>query len=86
MLFRSRGLGPSPVQPGATVLVVIDRATASSGAWQQVPHRLLASAGLYRLWRVDRQGLDQAAQRLAQDLAPSGQGQPDWQQPRPERY
>ena len=81
-----RGLAPSPVQPGATVLVVIDRATASADAWQQVPHRLLASAGLYRLWRVDRQGLDQVAQRLAQDLAPSGQGQPDWQKPRPERY
>jgi hypothetical protein len=81
-----RGLVPSPLGPKATVLVVIDRATASAGPWQQVPHKLLASAGLYRLWRVDRQGLDQVAQRLSQDLAPSGQGQPDWQKPRPERY
>ena len=83
---RRRAQEPSPPRPGATVLVVIDQATAATPAWQGLPHQLLASAGLYRLWRVDRLALDGQAQSLAKRLAPIGQGQPDWQKPRPERY
>lgn len=77
-----RGLRPSPVQPGATVLVVIDQRTAQLPHWRGLPHQRLAAAGLYELWRLQRLDLQGRARQLQQ----SGGASPDWQRPRPERY
>ena len=73
-----RGLAPNA---SPTVLVVIDAGTAAKPHWQDLRPQLLASAGLYRLWRLDRQRLEQRAAALTR----AGYG-PTWQQPRPERY
>ena len=89
MLFRSRlarerrrGHSPSPVQPGASLLLVIDQRTAALPHWRGLPHHTLAREALYQLWRVDRGDL----QRRAQQLKAAGVVGPDWQRPRPERY
>ena len=77
-----RGLRPSPVQPGASLLLVIDQRTARLPHWRGLPHRRLAAAGLYELWRLQRIDLQARARQLQQ----AGVATPDWQRPRPERY
>ena len=79
---QRRGQHPSPVTPGATVLVVIDQGTAQLPHWSGLPHDTLGSEGLYRLWRVQRSAL----QAWVEDLRRRGLPGPDWQRPRPERY
>jgi 4-amino-4-deoxy-L-arabinose transferase-like glycosyltransferase len=79
---RRRGQIPSPPAPGSSVLLVIDQRTAQLPHWRGLSHQTLASEGLFDLWRVPRQALDQwAAQLKRSDIPPE-----DWQQPRPERY
>jgi len=75
------GLRPAPSHQQPTLLVVIDRRTAASPVWQGLAPRQLAGSGLYQLWRLDRDRLDQRAATLM------AQGQPiTWSRPRPERY
>lgn len=78
---RRRGQAPSSPTQQPTVLVVIDAGTASLPYWRGLGPQLLARAGLYQLWRLERSALERRAAQLAQ----RGVG-PDWQQPRPERY
>jgi len=77
-----RGQRPSPVTPGATVLVVIDQGTAARPDWRGLPHQLVDQQGLFALWRVQRMDL----QRWSDGLRRQGFPGPDWQRPRPERY
>lgn len=77
-----RGLHPSPVRPGASLLLVIDQRTAQLPHWRGLAHRRLTSAGLYELWRLQRRDLLARARQLQQ----AGVAGPDWQRPRPERY
>jgi hypothetical protein len=65
----------------ASLLLVIDKTTASQSFWQLVPRSVLASQGVYQLWRVQRSALQQQAGRLAAAGVPS-----TWQLPNPERY
>jgi hypothetical protein len=80
-LERRAGLSPSPVAAN-TLLLVIDRRTATLPHWQGLPHTRIDQRGLYELWRVRRAALHDQANRL---LAAGSTG-PDWQRPRPERY
>ena len=64
-----------------SVLVVIDKRTAALEHWQGLKPQLLASSGIYELWRLDRSTLEQRAGELQDsgvDLT--------WKDPRPERY
>ena len=79
---RRRGQEPSAPDGANSLLLVIDASTAELPQWRGLPHRLLQREGLYRLWRVQRQDLDQWAQSWARR---SG-SRLDWQDPRPERY
>ena len=79
---RRRGLLPSPVRPGASLLLVIDQRTARLPHWRGLPHQPLARFGLYQLWRLKRSDLQQRAEWLAAAGVPG----PTWQKPRPERY
>jgi hypothetical protein len=75
------GQNPAPPTVLPTVLVVIDRTTAASPFWQGLQPIELSRAGLYRLWRLDRQRLERRAAELRT------QGHPlTWNRPRPERY
>ncbi len=75
------GQRPSAVAPGATLLLVIDRSTASEPHWSSLRPQRLAEAGIYELWRLDRRQLEQQARQLQR------QGlRADWRDPRPERY
>jgi 4-amino-4-deoxy-L-arabinose transferase-like glycosyltransferase len=76
-----RGQEPSPSWRQPTVLVVIDRDTAALPHWQGLQPIPLASAGPYRLWRLDRQRLEQRASALLSDGIDV-----EWERPRPERY
>jgi len=67
--------------PSATLLLVIDAGTAALPHWNAVPHRPVAEAGLYRLWRVERQQLADLSRELARKGVPS-----TWRDPDPERY
>ena len=76
-----RGFQGTAVATQPTALVVIDDRTSERDHWQGLNPQLLASHGIYRLWRVDRARLEARAQEL------KAQGvKPDWQEPRPERY
>ena len=77
-----RGQRPTPVTPGATLLLVIDQRTAARPAWRGLPHRFLAQQGLFELWRVQRTDLEHWSDQLRRRGFPG----PDWQRPRPERY
>jgi 4-amino-4-deoxy-L-arabinose transferase-like glycosyltransferase len=78
---RRRGQTPSPAEGGGELLLVIDADTAAQAHWQGLDPEQLDQAGIYRLWRVDRRRLEQRAAALRlQDW------QPDWRDPRPERY
>jgi hypothetical protein len=82
-LRRERRVGQRPSTPKdqPTVLVVIDQTTARAPFWRHLGASELDSAGVYRLWRLDRRRLeDSVAQLRLKGFAP------DWQDPRPERY
>ena len=76
-----RGFQGSTVDSQPTALVVIDDRTSQRRHWQGLDPQVLASHGIYRLWRVDRRRLEARAREL------KAQGEkPDWREPRPERY
>ncbi len=76
-----RGQTPSPADGRADLLLVIDADTAAQSHWQGLEPEQLDKAGIYRLWRLDRRRLEQRAAALRR------QGwQPNWREPRPERY
>jgi 4-amino-4-deoxy-L-arabinose transferase-like glycosyltransferase len=78
---RRPGQHPAPPSALPTVLVVIDRTTAASSLWQGLQPVELSRAGLYRLWRLDRERLERRAAALR------AAGHPiTWTRPRPERY
>ena len=79
---RRRDLEPSSTTTSPTVLVVIDGQTAALPHWRQLDGIPLNTSGLYRLWRVDRNRLDQ----LAGSLVSAGQARVSWRDARPERY
>lgn len=75
------GLRPSSPQQQPSVLVVIDRQTALQPHWQGWKGVELATAGHYRLRRLDRSWLEKRANQL------EGDGRrPNWREPRPERF
>ena len=82
-LRRERRVGQQPSTPDAqpTVLVVIDRITARAPFWRHLGAREITSAGVYRLWRLDRRRLEASVANLRRNGFT-----PDWQAPRPERY
>ena len=75
------GQQPSPPARMATVLVVIDQRTADLPFWRGLDPEILARAGLYSLWRLERQRLEQRAA----ELRAAGQ-RITWSDPVPERY
>jgi 4-amino-4-deoxy-L-arabinose transferase-like glycosyltransferase len=82
-LRRERRVGQVPSSPEGqpTVLVVIDQTTSRAPYWRDLGATEIASAGLYRLWRLDRRRLEAEVARLRlRGYAP------DWDKPRPERY
>ena len=64
-----------------TVLVLIDRDTALEAHWQGWIGEELARFEPYRLWRLDRRWLEERARQLA-----ASDMQPNWREPRPERF
>ncbi|MEA5443164.1 glycosyltransferase family 39 protein [Cyanobium gracile] len=82
-LRRERRVGQRPSTPDAqpTVLVVIDQTTARAPFWRHLGASEIASAGVYRLWRLDRRRLEASVANLRRNGFA-----PDWQAPRPERY
>jgi hypothetical protein len=78
---QRRGQLPTPADGGNALLLVIDADTAAQPHWQGLEPERLDQAGIYRLWRVDRRRLELRAAHLRH------QGfQPNWREPRPERY
>jgi 4-amino-4-deoxy-L-arabinose transferase-like glycosyltransferase len=76
-----QGQTPSPADGRSELLLVIDADTAAQPHWQALGPQQLDAAGIYRLWRLDRRRLEQRAAALRR------QGwQPNWREPRPERY
>ena len=76
-----QGLPRIEADASPSVLVVIDRGTASRQHWLGLEPQRLASTGIYELWRLDRSRLEQRAADLLDegvDLT--------WKTPRPERY
>jgi len=76
-----RGWQGTSVESQPTALVVIDATTSERSHWQGLEPQVLASHGIYRLWRVDRRRLNDRARELQQQGV-----NPDWREPRPERY
>ena len=70
-----------PPQAPGTALVVIDATTAELPHWQDMPHEQLGAAGIYRLWRVPLDALQQRGQALAASGVES-----TWRLPNLERY
>jgi hypothetical protein len=64
-----------------TVLIAIDRGTSSQDHWLGLSPIDLGRFGIYNLWRVDRKRLEQRADALKVNGV-----EPDWRQPRPERF
>lgn len=82
-LRRERRPGQPPADPAdqPTVLVVIDQRTANAPWWRGLEPQRLGGAGMYQVWRLDRQRLEQRAAALR------AQGETTtWDLPRPERY
>jgi hypothetical protein len=73
------GLFPGRHQP--TLLLVIDQKTADQPHWRDWQGVELARAGTYQLWRLDRSWLE----GRASDLQRRGVD-PNWRDPRPERF
>ena len=82
-LRRERRVGQQPSTPEAqpTVLVVIDQTTARAPFWRHLGATEIETAGVYRLWRLDRRRLEASVAQLRRNGFA-----PDWQAPRPERY
>jgi 4-amino-4-deoxy-L-arabinose transferase-like glycosyltransferase len=78
---RRDGQVPGTAEQRPSLLLVIDAETANQPHWRGLDPEQLASAGIYRLWRLDRRRLE----RRAAELRRAGV-RPDWQDPRPERY
>lgn len=78
---RRAGQRPSTPEDQPTVLVVIDQTTARAPFWRHLGASEIDSAGVYRLWRLDRRRLEDSVALLRQKGFA-----PDWQDPRPERY
>jgi 4-amino-4-deoxy-L-arabinose transferase-like glycosyltransferase len=78
---RRVGQSPAPADGRSEFLLVIDAETAAQSHWQGLNPEQLDQAGIYRLWRLDRRRLEQRAEALR-----AAGWQPDWRQPRPERY
>jgi hypothetical protein len=76
-----RGWQGTSVETQPTALVVIDDVTSERPHWKGLDPQVLASHGIYRLWRVDRRRLNDRARELQQQGV-----NPDWREPRPERY
>ena len=71
----------SPAAQRPTVLVVIDQGTAALPFWRGLEPQTLAQSGLYRLWRLDRERLEQRAAALR-----AAGVRITWRDPVPERY
>jgi hypothetical protein len=80
-LGEQLGSRTGPLDSSPTLLLVIDAGTAALPHWRAVPPRPLATAGLYRLWRVERQSIAELSRDLARKGVPS-----TWRSPDPERY
>lgn len=80
-LGEQLGSSAGHLDPSPTLLLVIDDGTAALPHWRAVPHAPLATAGIYRLWRVDRGTLARTSRDLAQQGVLS-----TWRTPSPERY
>ncbi len=63
------------------MLVLIDGGTARQDHWSNMQPQILGEFGIYSLWRVDRRRLE----ARAGDLRSEGVD-PDWRDPRPERF
>ncbi|QNJ19292.1 4-amino-4-deoxy-L-arabinose transferase and related glycosyltransferase of PMT family [Synechococcus sp. A18-25c] len=64
-----------------SVLVVINTGTAAKEHWQDLQPQILAREGIYELWRLDRERLEERADALqASGVVLT------WRKPRPERY
>jgi len=78
---RRAGQLPTASSRQPTVLVVIDGRTAQLPHWRGLGPEQLGGAGLYRLWRLDRQALERRAAALRRAGV-----RLEWRDPRPERY
>ena len=81
---RRRGWQGQPLassQGSSTVLMVIDTRTSQRPHWQGLRHEELSRFGIYNVWRVDRQRLEQRAAELIRSGVRA-----DWLEPRPERF
>jgi len=76
-----QGMAPSTPQRQPTLLMVIDERTSRAPHWQGLAPEELDRAGLYRLWRLDRQRLERRARELKAAGVPL-----EWRRPVPERY
>ena len=77
--WQGRPLSDDEASP--TVLVLIDGGTARQDHWSNMQPQILGEFGIYSLWRVDRRRLE----ARAGDLRSEGVD-PDWRDPRPERF
>ena len=64
-----------------TVLIVIDNGTARQDHWTGLDPNVIGTYGIYSLWRLSRSKLEQRADALMAEGV-----DPDWRQPRPERF
>jgi 4-amino-4-deoxy-L-arabinose transferase-like glycosyltransferase len=64
-----------------TVLIAIDQGTSSQDHWRGLHPIDLGRFGIYNLWRLDRERLEQRA-----DVLKANGVDADWRQPRPERF
>ena len=81
---RRRGWRGAPLgTPGAsdTVLLVIDAGTARRNHWQGMEPEMLGRFGVYSVWRIERDRLEQRAADLIGDGVTA-----NWRDPRPERF
>ena len=75
------GLRPAPPEQQASLLLVIDDQTAAQPHWRGWKGQELAQEGPYHLWRLDRRWL----RERARELHAAGHD-PNWREPRPERF
>ena len=76
-----QGQPTSAPQGSPTVLMVIDTRTSLRSHWQGLQPQKFSRFGIYNVWRVDRERLEQRSEELQR----SGT-RPDWMDPRPERF
>ena len=75
------GIPLSDPEASATVLVVIDRGTTRQAHWLDLEPEQLGRHGIYDVWRLDRERLNQRAAELRAEGVDA-----DWREPRPERF